>query len=157
IERDEAEARVVAEARHRREVADAGLAMPGGIALLAGLALQPAVAAAHPAVVEALEHPGVAALLAAHGRAAVRPGVEERVQLALPGGCEQDVAPRDRPGDEVARLRELGLVAQVEPAAVEELLVFALHHAAVDEGVARNLEDPALGVGADHLPLRRAD
>ena len=149
VKADEAETRMAVEARRGHHVAQAALLVAGAVRLFAGLALELAVAAKDPAVIEALEHPAVALGFAADRGAAVWAGVHQRVQRSLRIAREQDVAARHGARQEVAGLGQFRLVTQVQPALVEHGFVFALHHAAVDEGPACDLKD-ALGlVGAN--------
>ena len=69
-----------------------------------------------PRVVEALEHFGIAGILPADHRAAVRAGVVENVDVAgFHPADHEDRPSRDRSSDEVAGLGDLGFVADIQP------------------------------------------
>lgn len=73
------------------------------------------VVAERPGVVEALEEPGRALVLAAQHRAAVRAGVQEGVHLAGGVPAEDQRSAAEGADLEVVGVGDLGLVAEVEP------------------------------------------
>jgi myo-inositol-1(or 4)-monophosphatase len=79
-----------------------------------------------PRVVEALEDASVAGILTADRRAAVGARVEQRADLAVGAAHEDDRPAADVAPDEVAGVWNLGLVANVQPAAVEDPLPLEL-------------------------------
>src|SRR4029077_19066441 len=93
-----------------------------GVALLVGNLHELAGRVERPRVVEALEEPRVAGVLPTDRRAAVSTGVEEHAHVAVGAADEDDRAAVDQAPAEVAGLLELRLVADVEPAAVEDPL-----------------------------------
>ena len=79
--------------------------------------------------------------LAADLRAAMRTGVQHRLQISLAVAGEQDASAPDLTGDEIAGLGKLGTVTEIEPAFVEDLGPFDLQNGRIDEGLTGNLED----------------
>src|SRR5437764_221132 len=92
-------------------------------------------------MIETLEGFRAAVLLAADLRAAMRTGVEHRLEIALAITREQDVAASDRTGDEIARPGQFRAVAEIEPTFVEDLGALHFQNGGIDEGLPRNLED----------------
>src|SRR5439155_23706638 len=93
------------------------------VAFLVRDADQADVAVVRPRVVEALKGLRVAAVAAADRRAAVDAAVREDAHApGRPAADEEERSRADGPPGEVAGLRDLGLVAEVEPAATEDVL-----------------------------------
>jgi c-di-GMP-binding flagellar brake protein YcgR len=82
-------------------------------------------------------------------RTAVRAGVEEGVDLVLGVAGEQDGALGHAARDEVARLVQLGTVAEIEPAAIEDLRTLGIQYLRIDEAAARHLEQVVFLVDQD--------
>src|SRR5690606_28839561 len=80
---------------------------------------QPSADVEGPRVVEAGERAGRPAILAAHHGAPVGTTVEEGADRALPVPDQHEGPSTHRPSNIAARLRDLGLVTDVEPAPVE--------------------------------------
>ena len=97
-------------------------------------------------MIEALKRLGVALALAADLGAAVRAGVEKRAKRSLGIAGEQDAAASDSPAQEVARLGQLGGVAEIKPRALENELLFRLEYFGVGEVAPRDLEDLLGGI-----------
>src|SRR5262245_10372333 len=118
----------------------------------AGHAVELAVAVVAPAVIEAGVVLRITFRLAAHGSAAVAAGVEEDANPALAVAAEDNGTLADDAGLEIPRLPQLRLVADVDPADVEdtpplELEYPRIHHRrAVDLKALgfRVVDDPAL-------------
>ena len=87
---------------------------------------QLAVSTKGPAVVGADECPGVAVVGSAEAIATVAADVEESVDLALPVAGDEDGIFAHVGGEEIARVGDLGLVAEEEPATRKDLLQFLL-------------------------------
>ena len=119
IEVHEPEAAIVLEAR-RAAQAELRLVEVLRIGVVARHAVQRAVVAVGPAVIDALEAPRVALALGADERAAMAAGVEQAVDLALPVAAEDHRPAGDPAGTEVAGLLQLGGVADIDPAAAED-------------------------------------
>ena len=94
--------------------------------LKVGDRLQIAVGVVGPAVVGTDERAGVAVVSAAEAVAAMAADVQESVDLALPVASDQHGVLAHVGGEEVAGVGELGLVAEEEPAACENLLQLLL-------------------------------
>ena len=116
-----------------------------------------AVGAEGPAVVGADECAGVAVVGAAQAVAAVAADVQEGVYLALPVAGDQHRVLPHVGGEEVAWLGDLGLVAQEQPAAGEDLLQFFLVYvlSAEDAGAYETAieVDQLVGVCENHALL----
>jgi hypothetical protein len=110
-----------------------GLVEPLGVRVVVRHRHQAAVGGEGPRVVEAAEPPVVAAPLAADLGAAVRARVEPDPYAAAAVAAEQDGAPGDGAGHEVVRVRDLRLVADVDPAALEDRGALPGEHVVVDE------------------------
>ena len=92
-----------------------------GIGVVAGHARERAVIGVGPAVIDAHEAPRIALALGADDGAAVPAGVEQAVVDVL-GVAHEDHRPAgDLAGDEIARLLQLGGVADIDPAAAEDV------------------------------------
>ncbi len=99
-----------------------------------------------PAVIHAVELPGIALALAADQRAAVAAAIDQRAHRAFAVAAEDDRAARHRPGLEVAGIFKLGSVADIDPAAVEDGALLALENIVGDENLAIDEERLLLGV-----------
>ena len=152
IEIGEIEILVVLEPRHRHE-ALALLVEARRIGVVAGNALDRAVGVVGPAVIDAVELPGVALALATHQRAAMAADVEQRADLALPVAAEDHRTAGDAAGAEVARVLHLRGVADIDPALVEDRAVFVLQDVRGDEHAAVDLERQVLQVLDDELAV----
>jgi len=84
-------------------------------------------------VIETLERLGVAVFLAADLGAPMRAGVEQSRNRAVGAAREQQAAAADLTGEEIAGLRQFRLVAEIEPAFVEDLAPLAVQNRGVDE------------------------
>src|SRR5262245_23211194 len=91
----------------------------GRVALGVGHADELAGRIERPAVIEAGKATGVAAVLAADQRAAVQAAVDQDADLAVAAADEDERTPGDGAAVVVARLRQLGIMTDVEPATVE--------------------------------------
>src|SRR5207245_592364 len=143
IEVEEHEAAVALHARRLRQ-AVIGLLEALRIRVLAGHAVEPAVAVVAPAVVEAGVNLRVAFRLAAHHGAAVAAGIEENAEFVFAVAGEDDGPAADRAGLEVAGRADFGLVPYVDPAYVEnppalELEDLRVHHGCAVDREARGL------------------
>ena len=83
--------------------------------------LKAPVIAVGPAVIDALEAAPVALALGADYRAAVAAGVEQAMERAALVAAEDDRPARHLAGAEIAGLLELGGMADIDPAAGEDL------------------------------------
>jgi hypothetical protein len=133
-------AAVLLVARRGRQVGAALRVEVRRIRGLARLLAQLARGVEHPAVVEAQKVLGHTRALAAHRGAAVRAGVHERVDAPVGVAVENQAPTRHGARDELPRFGNLGGVAQVEPAAVENRLALGRHDVRIDERGARHLE-----------------
>ena len=100
-------------------------------------------------MVEALEAVRVAAALAADLGAAVRARVQERAHHAVLAAHEDDPAQAELAHAEVARLGDLGLVAEVDPRAVEDALALRGEHLRIEERLPAHAEEPVAFVVVD--------
>ena len=66
--------------------------------------------------------------------------IVENVDLAGGIAAEDEVAPGDRAGQERSGLRQFGVVAEIEPALLEDLLVLELEELRIGKDPARDLE-----------------
>ena len=146
VEADEPEAAILLEARHVHEAAAVVLVAFRIGALLRDHA-QAAVRAEHPAVIEALEHARLAGLLPADAAAAMRAEIVEDVDLAARVAIENEVATGDRAGEKRSRLGQFAVMAEIEPAALEYLLVLEIEDVLIGEDAARNLKGSCVLVG----------
>ena len=89
-----------------------------------------------PAVIHAVELPGIALALAADQGAAVAAAIDQRAHGAFAVAAEDDRPPRHRAGLEVAGIFDLRGVADIDPAAVENGALFALENVVGDEHLA---------------------
>ena len=145
------QAPVLLQARRRNQVGAATVIEALGVGLYARQVAQFAVRAKHPAVVAAGEVFGRAACLAANGGTPVRARVQERMELALGVAVENQVAATHRAGHERARPGQLGGMANIQPALVENLRPLGLENAAVDEGLARHAEQAGIRVNMQQI------
>ena len=120
-----------------------GLAVEGfAIGLFAGDALEFAARAVDPAVIEAAEVVRAAALqVPADQVAAMAAGVEQRADLAVVAGDQDQRAAADAAGDEVAGVGEFRHVAGEQPGAIEDQLPLEFEDLPVDEDAAVDPED----------------
>jgi hypothetical protein len=151
VEVDEPEASILFEARHMHEAA-AVVLVAFGIGALLWNAAQAAVGAEHPAVIEALKYARFAGLLPADAAAAMGAEIVEDADLSTRVTVEDEVAAGDCAGDERARLSQFAVMAAVEPAALEDLLVLEVEHILIGEDAARNLEGSGILI---HPHLKR--
>ena len=133
----------------RGEEAEVGLVEPLGVACLVGDADEFTTTVEGPSVVEALEYLAVALVVAADEGAAVAAGVVEDAYLAVAGADEEEGASAHLATAVVAGVGDLGLVTEVEPAAVEEALAFQLQDLGRCHGGAVNAKDVAFDVVND--------
>ena len=104
-----------------------------------------------PAVIHAVELPGVALALAADQRAAVAAAIDQRAHGAFAVAAEDDRPARHRAGLEVAGIFDLRGVADIDPAAVEDGALLALQHVVGDEHLAIDEERLRLRVLDDEI------
>jgi hypothetical protein len=136
IEIDEPEAAVLLEARHGNETTLAVVLVAVRIGALLWDEAERAVAAKHPAMIETLEDARLAGFLPAHAATAMGAEVVENVHLAGGIAAEDEIASCDGAGQERAALRQLGVVAKVEPALLKNLLVLELEEFRIGEDLA---------------------
>src|SRR6185503_13931561 len=89
--------------------------------------------------------------LPAHQRAAVTAGVQKNAHLVRAVSAEDHRPPGDRAGLELARGAKLGLVADVDPAAAEDLALLELVDRRVDERRSVHLETRCVRLVDDQL------
>src|SRR5262249_48859104 len=87
---------------------------------------QAAVRTENPAVIEALEDAGLARLLTADTATAMRAQIIENVDSAACVAIEDEVAACNGPREKRAWFRQFAIMAKVQPAAFEDLLVFEI-------------------------------
>src|SRR4029079_14452894 len=145
VEIGKVEILVVLKPRDRRQTL-ALLVVARRIGVVARNTLDRSVGVVGPAVIDALELPGVALALAANQRAAMAADVEQRADLALAVAAEDHRAAGDRAGAEVARIFDLRGVADIDPALVEDGAVLVLEDFRRDEHLAVDLERQVLQV-----------
>ena len=104
-----------------------------------------------PAVIHAVELPGVAFALAADQRAAVAAAIDQRMHRAFAVAAEDDRAAGHRAGLEVAGIFQLRSVADIDPAAVEDGALLALENIVRDENLAIDEEGFRLWVLDDEV------
>src|SRR4029079_3533306 len=121
----------------------------GRVALLVRDPDEVALGVERPGVVEALEGLRVAGVLTADARAAVRARVVKRTHHAVTTAQEDQRAPGDLAPDEVARRVDLGVVAAVQPAAVEDALALERPHVVAGHRLALDAEHSALAIVDD--------
>ena len=85
---------------------------------------EPTLVVIRPAVVGAGKRSGVAGVQAAHARAAMAAGVQKDPDFSACRPADQDRLLAHIVGNEVARIRELGFMRQIEPTAAEDSLLF---------------------------------
>src|SRR5258708_4415178 len=148
IERDEHEAAVRGHMRRLRE-SQLGTIEAGGIARFAGHAVELTVAIVAPAVIEALVAARIARALAAHRGAPVPAHVQEHADLRGAVAAQDDGPPAHRARHEIARRRDLALVAGVDPAHVEDAPHLAFQHRGIDHRCAMHAEVEPVGIVVD--------
>ena len=84
---------------------------------------KPTLVVIRPAVVGAGKRLGVAGVQAAHTRAAMTAGVQKDSNFSACRPADQDRFLAHVVGDEIAWIRELGFVRQIEPTAAEDPLL----------------------------------
>ena len=100
-------------------------------------------------MIHAVEIARVALALAAHDGPAMTARIDQAADAAAAVAAE-DERPTGRPaGAEIARAFELGRMADIDPALVEQRVLFPLQHVARHERLAPHLERHGLGV-LDH-------
>ncbi len=107
---------------------------------------QLAVVVERPAVEGAGEGGPVVLLAPAEHRALVAAGVDQRVQLAVLVAGDHDRLPAHVDRQVVVVVRQLALVGQVDPVALEDVLHLQLEDVGVGERVAPAPVDPPLGI-----------
>src|SRR5437879_1036909 len=132
----EHEAAIARLSRYAREAMRA-LVEPG-VAAGIGRAEQLAGEVVGPAVVRTRERARAPAVGRAHHRAAMHATVGEDRDLALARAHHQDGLGADAAGDEIAGARDLALVADEDPAAVEDAFHLVVEDARV--GVERRVD-----------------
>src|SRR5215469_17612672 len=105
-------------------------------------------------MIHAIEVARIALALTAHGGAAVTAGIDQAADRAAAVAAEDDRAAGRPAGAEVARAFQLGRMADIDPAAVEQGALLALENVARHEHLAPHLERHGLPVldhhGATH-------
>ena len=96
------------------------------IAILIGNLHEIPLRVERPGVVEALEHPRITRVLTADRRAPMGARVEEHAHLPVVAANEDDRLAADLATNEVARVRDLRFVPDVEPAPFEDVLALEL-------------------------------
>jgi hypothetical protein len=119
---------------------------PSAVGVLSGHADESTVGVERPGVIEALERLGVAAALSADLGATVRTGVQEDTHHAITTAHEDERTAGDTPGSEIARLRDLGRMAGVDPALFEHAPPFQIEDARIGEYAAVHPEQPGVSV-----------
>src|SRR6185436_15082536 len=104
------------------------------------------VGVVRPAVIDALELPGVALALTANQRAAMAADVEQRAHLALAVAAEDHRTAGNVTGAEVAWIFDLRGVTDINPALVEDGAVLVLEDFRRDEHLAVDRERQIVGV-----------
>ncbi|MEA3221297.1 MAG: hypothetical protein OZX49_02418 [Immundisolibacter sp.] len=142
---------------HARQAAEAVLALVElwrvGAVLFLEHRRQLAVEVEAPAVRRAAEVRHAALSLAQQRGAVVRTGVDEHADVAALVAADDDRLAPDGQGDEIARIRNLALVGQVHPAALEDAFQFQVEQfrvgvqAAVEP--AHAIDGPLIQVGAE--------
>src|SRR5262249_13675884 len=122
---------------------------------LSGQAVETSIAAVRPGVVEAVQAPGVALGHTADQRTAMPATVVEDPPDAVVAAPEHQWPVADVAGPEVARLGDLRLVADVEPAAVEDRAHLVAEHGLIDQRGAVDPERPARDVLDHPVPRGR--
>jgi len=89
---------------------------------------QLAISVEGPAMVEALKRLTVPSILPADQRSAMGAGVKENANVAITSANEEDGTAGDGAPAVVARLLDLRLVANVQPAAIEDTLALEVEH-----------------------------
>ena len=138
VESGEVEAAVVVDLSHGHEAPLGGVQFVVVGLLEAGDSDELAVVAVGPAMVGADEGGGVAGIGAADAVAAVTADVEEGVDFAGGVTGHKDRVFAHVGGEEVAWVRDLGLMAEEEPAAGEDALLFLLVDVGLDVNAAAN-------------------
>ena len=146
---DEVQAAILIELRHLHEVVHTVDVRTLRIAFRAGTIDQLALQIERPRVIEAAEHLVVAAFLAAHHRASMRAGIEERAHAIVFSAHEDELASPDRSRQEVAFRRHFRFVTNVQPAGVEDVAAFALENGGIDEHTPVHTEQAARAVFGD--------
>jgi len=149
IETAEQEATVVAELRHLLEVVGAvGVELLRVTAFLLVLRLQQlTVVAEGPAVKRAGKGRLVAPFLAAQCGATMRASVEDGFQLAILGTGNDHRLATDSYCKVVTRLRDLALVGQVNPVALENILHLQIEQFLIGEDAAITLVASGFRIG----------
>ena len=142
----EAQAPVVREAGDRNKVAPILILEIPAVAVCAGKALELALGAKNPAVVEALKVLGVAFRLPAHLGAPVGAGVEEGVKGAAGVAVEDQISLGNEAPYEITFLGDFRFMADVQPAFVEDSVVLGIHDRRVRKRFARHLKQAELFV-----------
>src|SRR4029077_5867098 len=112
---------------------------------------EPAVGMVGPAVIHAVELPGIALALAADQGAAVAAAIDQRAHDTFAVAAEDDRPARHRASLEVAGIFDLRGVADIDPAAVEDGALFALEDVVGDEHLAVDEEGLRVRVLDDEI------
>lgn len=107
---------------------------------------QLAVVAEGPAVERAREGRAVVGLAAAQHRSAVAARVDQGVQFAFLVAADDDGLTTDAGGEVVADIRDLALVREVHPIALEDVLHLQLEDLFVGEDIATDLVPSGVGI-----------
>jgi hypothetical protein len=102
-------------------------------------------------MIEALQNLGVTLVVSADQRASVRACIQKNPQFAVAAADEKKRPPRDVPAPEVAWLFDLGFVAQVQPAFIENPLLLHLKNLARRHGGAMDAKYTIFRVVDDQI------
>ena len=148
------------EARDRNEAARC-LVKFLAVGIVAGNSLELAVGVIGPAVIHAIKLPRVAFALAADDGAAVAAGIDQRARGALAVAAEDDRPARHVAGAEIAGRADLGRMADIDPALVEDRAIFIVEHGGRDEhfpvdreGHTRTIFNHETAIGVAVLAIR---
>ncbi len=125
IERAEDEAAIAVDARHLRDVELRVLEI-AGIAVRPRHGAQLAGDEEAPAVIRAGEHVGIAALEPAERGAAMGAAVEQRADFPVGIAQQNDRAQAELGGDEIVVVRDLAVVAEIDPDRAADIRQFRL-------------------------------
>ena len=120
-----------------------------GIGVVAGHARERAVDVVAPAMIDAHEAPRIAHALGAHDRTAVAAGVEQAVIGAIAVAGEDDRPASDFTRDEVTRLLQFRCVADIDPAAPENVRHFLTQDVVGDQHLTVEQEGLSLAIVDD--------
>ena len=146
---DEIEAAIFGELRHFFQVRAAIVVEVLGIAAGLHPGGEVAIIVEGPAMIKALEAKCIAPGFAFDHGAAMRAGVEEGVELALPVAIEDQLLAADIAGHEIVRPGQFRLMAEIEPAAIEYPVALLGEDLLIGEGPAVDPEQSLLPVIQD--------